>query len=95
LAATAFDLGIGRPIAARHQSRTKTRAFFSTAHTGADEPQPFGGEVFLAADRVGPQCVAAVDHDVVFLQQRSQGVDHRIGWRAGLDQNDHPAGFRQ
>ena len=74
--------------AAGHEGRTKARALFAAGDAGADEAEMFGREVFFAADGVRPQGVAAVDDDVLLLEQRHQTVDHGIGRPAGLDEDD-------
>ncbi len=74
--------------AAGHERGTEARAFLAAGHARTDEAEIFGGEVFFAADGVGPQRVAAIDDDVVRVKQRHEAVDDRVGGFAGLDEDD-------
>ena len=63
-------------FAAGHERRTETRAFLAAGYAGTDEAEAFFAQRSLAADRVGPAGIAAIDHDVALLQQRCETVDH-------------------
>jgi len=77
--------------AAWHERRAETRPFLAAGHARADEAQSSCRELSLAADRVGPQGVAAIDDDVVLVQQRDEAVDHGVGGPAGLHEDDELA----
>ena len=82
-------------FAAGHQGWAEASAFFTAGHAGADEAETLFFQGFFAADGVGPEGVAAVDDDVVGLEQRDQTVDDGIGGFAGLDEDDHLARLRE
>ena len=88
-----LQFGPGGSIATRHEGRTKTGAFFAAGDAGADEAEALGLQLFLAADGVRPEGVAAVDDDVARLESRGELVDHRVGRAAGLDEDDRFAGL--
>src|SRR5690606_24279852 len=77
------------------QRRAETGAFLTAGHAGADEAQALFLERLFAADRVGPQRVAAIDDDVVLVEQRHQAVNDGVRRLAGLDEDDDLAGLRQ
>jgi hypothetical protein len=74
--------------AAGHERRTEARAFLAAGDARTDEAEIFGGEVLFAANGVGPQRVAAVDDDVIRVEQGHEAVDDRVGGFAGLDEDD-------
>ena len=86
---------VGGAVAAGHEGRAEAGAFFAAGHAGADEAETFFLHRLLAADGVGPEGVAAVDDDVVGLEERDEAVDDRVGGLTGLDEDDHLAGLRE
>jgi hypothetical protein len=80
---------------ARHDRRALARAFFAARHTRADEAQALAAQVRIAALGVGVEAVAAVDDDVVLVQQRNQLLDDLVDRRAGLHHDLDLAGLGQ
>jgi hypothetical protein len=77
--------------AARHDRRAEARAFFAARDTAADEVQPLIAQGGLAAAGVGEVRVAAVDDDVVRLEQRRQLAEHLVDRGAGGDHHHDAA----
>src|SRR6185436_5722102 len=77
--------------AARHDRRAEARAFFAAGDAAADEVQPLLAEGGLAAAGVGEVRVAAVDDDVVRLEQRRQLAEHLVDRSAGGDHHHDAA----
>ena len=63
---------------ARHDAGALPRAFFPAAHAGSDETQALRRQVGIAPLRREIKRIAAVDDDVVRLQQRDELLDDRI-----------------
>ena len=83
-------------IASWHDRWTEASTFFATGNAGADEENPFGGQILCAAVRIGEQGIAAVDDDVSFRQERQQVIDHLIDGVAGFHhQHDAAWTFQQ
>ena len=78
----------GGLVAARHEGRTEAGTFFTAGYTGTDKAKVLCLEVFFATDGVGPESVAAVDNDVILIEQGNETVDDGVGRAAGLHQDD-------
>ena len=85
----------GGLVATGHEGRTEAGAFFTAGHAGTNEAQALGLELFFATDGVRPEGVAAVDDNVVLVEQRHEAIDHRISSATGLDQDDDLARGRE
>ncbi|MNU73105.1 hypothetical protein D3C71_625820 [compost metagenome] len=85
----------GRRRAARHDRRPLARAFLAARHARADEAQALARKVGVAPFRVGVQAVAAVDDDVILVEQRNELLDHLVDRRAGLHHDLDLAGLGQ
>ncbi|MEZ4507620.1 MAG: hypothetical protein R2848_17640 [Thermomicrobiales bacterium] len=69
-------------------------AFFSTRDAHADEaelPVPFDGAAF----GVGEEGIAAVDDDIIRIDELGKLGQHRIDRRAGFHHDDDAARFRE
>ena len=68
----------GRPcgfIAAGHDRRTVTRAFFTAGYTGTDKADTFCRQLVGAAGGIGIVGVAAVNNNVALVQKRDKLLD--------------------
>ena len=74
-----------RLVATGHEGRPEACALLTTGNTRADEAQAFFLQRLFAADRVGPECVAAVDDNVTRFKKGREAVNDRVGGAAGLD----------
>ena len=86
-----LDVGVGLARPARHDRGAIERALLTAGDARADEAQPLGLAIGLAAARVGEVRVAGVDDDVALVEQRLQRFDHAVDRRPGLDHDDDAA----
>jgi len=75
-------------LAAGHERGAEASAFFAAGNAGANEAEAFIVEFFFATDGVGPESVAAVDDDIVWVEQFDESVNDSIGCPACLYEND-------
>ena len=66
-------------------------AFFAARDADAEKLDALGVQQTLSTFRIGVVRISAVDHDVAFLEKRSEIVDHRIDYRpCRYQQHDPP-----
>ena len=74
----------GRPcgfVAAGHDGRTVTRAFFAAGNARADKADAFCRQLVGTAGGIGIVGVAAVNNDVAFVQKRNELLDKIVNNR--------------
>ncbi len=82
----------GALLAAGHEGRAEAGPFLPARDSRSHEAEALLVEFLLAADGVGPEGVAAVDDDVVGIEEHGEAVDHGVGGLPGLDEDDDFAG---
>ncbi|SPY01538.1 Uncharacterised protein [Neisseria meningitidis] len=80
-------------IAAGHDRRAVTRAFFATGNARADKTDAFCRQLVGAASRIGIVGVAAVNNDVALFQKRNELLDKIVNNRTSAHHHHDFAWF--
>ena len=75
----------------RHNRRTLKGTFLPAGNPHPEKVNSLFAKIFLAALRVRPKRIPAVDDDVTGLKKGNQLLDHRVHRRASLDHDLHLA----
>ena len=90
-----FDGGPCGFVAAGHDGRAVTRAFFATGYARADKADAFRGQLVCTAGGIRIVGITAVNNDVAFVQKRNELFDKIVNNRASANHHHDFARFFQ